>query len=355
MRPTRFAAVLFLVATALGPACACPRAEDVEAKERLFSPPPPDPMKAKAEEPIDAGALADNPEMFKRVSRMGFREAHARLGSMVLTSTSELSFSRDKLKVEAAEDVKVVYDTSGDFSVHLVTGNESTQELIYANDVLFLKNNNGQWRASRDPTGERIELLEDSAGVWRSFYDLFVHALTIENRGGKRVAGRDGIAYGLTVTNKSAEAEALGKDGAPLNQQPSYDGGPPPLVEETPEQKQALLGRLAKWRERARAAGGSGEMVVDADTGVILKVDFKGSLVVGDEPTLAKLNVKMKYALDGIGKDHEVKVPKEAIEEVTRKHWPVDPRGRLEEKGIVPPLPKEEGAAGANATAGEGK
>ena len=40
---------------------------------------------------------------------------------------------------------------SGDFSIDVVTGDGSEQKLAYLNEIFFLKNNNGQWRAPRQP------------------------------------------------------------------------------------------------------------------------------------------------------------------------------------------------------------
>src|SRR5690606_17794186 len=147
----------------------------------------------------------------QRVCRMDGGEIAARLGSFTFTSTGELSFGRDAAVVRSAEKTKVVQAKNGDFGVEVVTGDGSEQTLAFVNEVFFLKNNNGKWRLSRDPRGERNEYRSDALGVWRGFYDLIGHALVVEKRGGGRHAGRDVVKYGLSLPDQGAAAVAAGQ------------------------------------------------------------------------------------------------------------------------------------------------
>jgi hypothetical protein len=332
---------------------------DSEAKDRLFSPAPPDPMIAQAKEEIPVFELATNDAAWTRVNRMPYDEMRRRLGSLVYTSEGTLDFSRQKLQLRSTERVKITQPMGDDFSIALSTGDGSTQDIVFANDVLFLKNNNGNWRASRDPKGERIDLVDDSAGVWRSFFDLFAHALVIEKKAGLITReGREAVVYALTVKDESAKAAAKGKDQGALPEEipfaadeESVDGGAP--VSGKLSQKE-VSDRIARWRENAHPAGGTGEVVVDTKTGVVLAVRFKGALAVGDAPTTGRLDVEVTVGVSEIGADLQVTAPKDAIEEITRKKWPTDPRADLEKKGIVPPLPKPDATAPAPTPSGEG-
>lgn len=346
MSPTRYAVTaLCTAALALG---GCQKAENKSAKERLSKPQPPDPLIAKAEEVLQAQDLPNDPKLKDRVNRMRFAEARRRLGSFRLKTRGDLQFKRSGLNVDSAEDIEIVQSADGDFSVSLVTKGGSGQQLVYANGVLFLKNNNGRWRASRDPVGERNRLREDSAGIWRSFYDLYEHALTFQPRGETSYEGRTALKFGLSVKDLSQEARQLGRGEKPRPRLKGFDAGVPdagpgtgPLVSED-EMKEWVSNRTRTWRKKARAAGGSGEMLVDKATGVILKVRFEGDLVVGDAKVPAELHVKLAHDVSDVGADLQVVVPKDAIDEVVRKKWPVKPRELLEEGGVVKPLPKEE-------------
>jgi|GEM_PF-1023109 len=333
--------------------CTCQRAENIEAKERLTKPQPKELSSAKATEAIDVDALTTREKM-DRVVHMDGSEIAARLGSFVYTSSGELSFGREGESTPAlksAEQTRVIQADTGDFSIDVVTGDGSEQKLAYVNEVFFLKNNNGQWRVSRDPSGERNVYRSDAMGVWSSFYDLVAHALVVERTGAARHAGRGVIGYSLKLPDQSAQAREEGKavtDAAPPpTVVPGVDGGPDTTVE-APENEDARRERIAKrvanWTKRAKPAGGTGRILVDEASGVPLLVEFNGSLVVGDGRDPARLTVKLNASVDEIGKAQALKAPQDAIDEIVRRKMPAYPRGVFEDHKLVEPLPEEEGA-----------
>jgi hypothetical protein len=325
--------------------CTCQRQENIEAKARLSKPAPPDPHVKAADDRIDVDKL-DDPEVMKRVTRMTGQEIAARLRSFSFKGDGELVFRRGESGgVRSGEHTRVVQGlpradgTEGDFAVEVITGDGSEQRLAFVNDVFFLKNNNGRWRMSRDPDGERNHYRTDSLAIWRSFYDLFSHALRVERLGAGTADGRPVVKYRLVVADKSAEATALGAQEPPPPVGP--DGGP--AEESAADKRKRMRDRMSKWRERARAAGGSGELSIDEKSGVITMVRFAGSLFVGDGPTPARLDVKIDQSYSEIGRDHQIPMPKDAIEEIVRTKMPVRPRELLEEEGIVDPLSPDAG------------
>lgn len=325
--------------------CACQRPENAAAKERLMAPPPPDPIRQRAQERLDAEGLAAPGSERDRVMRMSVGEAGIRLGSFRLATEGELEFSRDDIQVKSAENVKIDLGPEGHFSIHVVTGDEGEQRVAYINDILFLKNNNGRWRASRDPAGEREELLDDSGGIWRSFYDLFSHTLELKKKGRTTFAGRNVIEYTMKLPDERAAAQALGAQEPVLPAAVGPDGG---VVEVDPQvENRRMRDRLSTWRKKAKPAGGRGELRVDEETGVILYVQFTGRLAVGDRAQPGMLRVSLKHSVSDVGANLEVTAPKDAIEEIVRKKWPTDPRTPLEKAGLVPPLPKEDAKVSA--------
>ncbi len=349
MRARRLVIAVALVLVPLAPACTCQRPENVEAKRRMSEPPPPDPQRAAAGEKIDVDGLGD-PKVLDRVMRMEGGEIAARLVSYAFSAEGSLSFGRgEQPGLRSAEKTRVVQGqprddgSDGDFAVEVVTGDGSEQRLAYVNEIFFLKNNNGKWRMSRDPDGERHAYRSDALAVWKSFYDLFKHALTVERLGSGRHDGREVIKYRLTVANREAEARAAGAKEPPLPVGP--DGGP---AEEPADVKRTRMrDRMAKWRERAKPAGGTGEIWIDVDTAVPSYVRFDGKLVVGDAPDPATLAVKLEQRYSDIGKNHQIPMPKDAIEEVRREKMPVRVREILEDNGAVEPLPRDAGPGGA--------
>ena len=345
-----------LLALMLWPACTCQRSENIAAKERLTKPQPKETSSAKATEAIDVDTLTTREQM-SRVVHMDGSEIAARLGSFAYASQGELSFGRDDDSAPAlksSEQTTVLQADSGDFAIEVITGDGSEQKLAYVNDIFFLKNGNGKWRVSRDPAGERNTYRTDAMAVWASFYDLVAHALVVERTGATTVGGRPAVGYTMKLPDLSAKARAEGNavtDAAPPPTIiPGVDGGPDTRVdadEEEGTRRERIAGRVSQWAKRAQPIGGSGVIVVDEATGVPLKVEFSGALLVGDGKAPAKLTVKLSSSLTDIGKAQAVKAPQDAINEVVRRKMPVQPRVPFEEAGVVPPIPKIDPATGA--------
>jgi hypothetical protein len=336
--------------------CTCQRAENIEAKERLTKPQPKETSSALATEAINVDDLT-TPATMKRVCHMDGGELATRLGSFIYKGTGELSFGRDgdpNPVLRSAEGTTVTQTSRGDFSVGVITGDGTEQKLAYVNEVFYLKNNNGQWRVSRDPSGERNEYRSDGMAIWASFYDLVSHALIVERTGATSHDGRGAVGYSLKLPDETAKAIAEGAtvtDAAPpATLVPGVDGGPDTTVDAAEDEKvrrERIASRVSMWARRAHPAGGSGRLLVDEKTGAPLLIEFAGELVVGDGKQPARLKVKMNSSITAIGKDHIVEAPAEAIAEVVRKKVVATPREPFEAAGVVAPLPKDAGPESA--------
>jgi hypothetical protein len=341
---------LFVVALS---GCNCQRAENVAAKERLTKPQTKEDASEKAAEKIDVDGLTDAAKMARAIHMDG-AEVATRLKSYAFTSDGDLTFGRPSTPdagVHSAEKSRLVQTNTGDFSIEETTGNGSEMKLAYVNEVFFLKNGNGKWRVSRDPSGERNLYRDDALAVWGSFYDLIAHALVVERTGATTRVGRNVVGYALKLPDQSADAVAAGKDvkdsTPPMVQAP--DAGPDAgLVpgEDDDARRKRIADRVSKWAKRSKPAGGGGTLFVDEATGVVVAVDFEGSLVVGDGNDPAKLTVKLHQQITDIGASQSVTAPQDAIDEVVRKKMPAEPRQILEDAKVVAPLPRDAGPGG---------
>ncbi len=332
-------AFLLVAAAIAGPVCTCQRQENIDAKKRMQKPAPPDPHVKAADDKIDVDKLTD-PDVMRRVVHMDGTEIAARLKSFSFNSSGQMTFGRGAVPgVRSAEKTRMVQSDNGDFAVDTTTGDGSEMKLAYVNEVFFLKNNNGKWRIDRDPQGERNAFRTDAIGVWRGFYDLVAHGLVVQKLGAGKQGGREVMKYKISLPDESAQARAAGAKVPPQPVGP--DGGP---ADEPPaEHRKRMRDRLSQWRDRARPAGGEGELWIDMDSAVITFVRFGGAMVVGDGADPARLEVKIDASYSDVGKSHTVPMPKDAIEEVVRRKMPVEPRALLEGGGIVPPLPTDGG------------
>jgi hypothetical protein len=343
---------LFVVAVS---GCTCQRAENLEAKARLTKPQTNEDASQKAGEKIDVDGLVDAAKMTRAIHMDG-AEVSTRLKSYVFSSDGELTFGRPSAPeagVRSAEKSRLVQTETGDFSIEQTTGNGGEMKLAYVNEVFFLKNNNGKWRVSRDPSGERNLYRDDALAVWGSFYDVVAHALIVERTGATTKNGRNVVGYALKLPDLGAEAAAAGKevkDSAPPLV-PAPDAGPDAgLVpgEDDDTRRKRIADRVSKWAKRSKPAGGGGTLFVDEATGVVLAVDFEGSLVVGDGSDPAKLTVKIHQQITDVGVSQSVSAPQDAIDEIVRKKMPAEPRRILEDAKVVAPLPRDAGPGGAS-------
>jgi hypothetical protein len=341
---------LFVVAVS---GCPCQRAENIEAKERLTKPQQKADESDRAAEKIDVDGLSD-PVKMKRVVHMDGAEVAVRLGSYVFDADGALSFGRastPEAGVRSAEKTHLVQTGDGAFSLDVKTGDGSEMKLAYVNEVFFLKNGNGKWRVSRDPSGERNLYRDDALAVWGSFYDLVAHALVVERTGPATKAGRNAVGYALKLPDQSAEAIAAGRDvkdvAPPMVLAP--DAGPDAGMvpgEDDDTRRKRIAERVSKWAQRSKPAGGSGTLFVDEATGVVLAADFEGSLVVGDGPDPARLTVTLHQQITDVGVAQAVAAPADAIAEIVRKKMPAEPRQILEDARVVAPLPRDAGPGG---------
>ena len=318
---------------------ACKNAEDQEAKRRLFEPPPPKKVVQQAQASLDVERLDEDAESWKKVNRMSFHEIALRAKSLRYEASGQMDFNRADLSLQSSEKVIIVQSDTGDFSINMETGGGSRQELAYVNDVFFLKNNNGKWRASRDPTGERDAYRDDGGGIWKSFFDLFSHQMKVKKMGERTVNGRDTVLYAVSADD---ETQKMTGGDDPDDIPVFTDGGLLVSDEDEPQagqpQPNQMAKRISKWRQKAHVKSGNGEVWVDLETGVPLKVTFKGELHVDDSLRPAKLTVDFNSAITDLGKKLEVPPPAEAVEEIVRKKWPVRPRKVLEQAGVLQKL-----------------
>src|SRR6476620_2390744 len=87
--------------------CTCQRAENIEAKERLSKPAPPNPHVLAADDKIDAENLT-SADVMKRVVNMEGTEIAARLKSFRFDSHGDLSFTRGEGGLKSAETTRML-------------------------------------------------------------------------------------------------------------------------------------------------------------------------------------------------------------------------------------------------------
>ncbi|MBI5494800.1 MAG: hypothetical protein HY904_07205 [Deltaproteobacteria bacterium] len=326
---------------------ACQNAEDRAAKERVFSPPPPDPFIQKAKEKLEAARIATDDAVRLRAFSQLFPEVAARARAGRFDVQGSMALGRGAQTVTVNETGHIRFNTHGDMDVELRTGPTEATQLIFCNDVIYLRNRAGSWRASRDPTDERHYWADNAYSSLRSITEMFNPAMSLAVKGKDQVDGRTGTL--LEVTFKGAPRD-------PGLLAAAADGGPPPGTR-LPDG--GVLHQAAQDRRRAMKGGEpqsiTGTVVWDDEAGVPLKVELEAVMKLpGRRTTDANfMTLKTSSTLTHVGKDEDIEPPKEAVEEIVRRRVPVNPLEFLDAgaggKGkkapvVATPPPEEEEA-----------
>jgi len=206
-------------------------------------------------QPIDLAKAATDPGELGRALAVPAQEVAAQLGPHATTLHSTVVVHEGANQVDAlTTDTTIELGDAGAW--HAVSNNTADygREAIWSDGALYLRPRYARWhkRAPNDahePDALRDEYASELAAVW----DLLAPGLALTDRGARTVAGRAGrvVEIKLSPSPRKPPTEALTQ---------------------------------RKWRESRVVEAASGEVVLDAGSGV---------------PLAAKLTGKVSYSRDG--------------------------------------------------------
>jgi len=333
MGPYRRSAGL-LVAVLLA---ACQNPEDRAAKQRVFSPPPPDPVLERAKEAVDLSKLPVDDAYRLRVLGMLFPEVRARAGAGLFEVKEVLDVVRAGGNIHMEETGRIRFNARGEMDVELRTGPVEAMQLIFANEVLYLRNRSGSWRASRDPADERHYWSDQTYAALRTTTEMFNPVMELKQKGPETVDGRKGVAFDVSFKGAPKDPGVLGdpEDGGVGARLP--DGG--------------ALFRAAQDRRRAYKGAEpqalKGVLVLDEQTGVPLKVDLTAVMKLPGRKTtdVSTMTIVLQSTITQVGKQVAIEPPGQAVEEISRKRVPLNPLD-FADAGTTPGKPVAAPAAG---------
>ena len=152
-----------------------------------------------------------------KVLSVRFPESHARLHSGRFTVKQTLTLEWGPADVTVEENGSAAFNKHGDMAVELKTGPTESMQRVYANEVIYLRNRGGAWRASRDPTDERRFWADQTFSALRSILDSFKGRLVLTPQGQETVGTRKATRFGVSLAGQAAEPDVLGeKPESPL-------------------------------------------------------------------------------------------------------------------------------------------
>jgi hypothetical protein len=327
---TRFKKFAIAAAVALA-AVGCQDPVDKAAKARIFSPEDPPKVVASAAEKLPPEDVASNPRVARRILSMDAAEVTERLGPHAYKATVSYEWAGAPGTVPVKLSETRTFragrgGVSGDFHGVLENSRDQGLEVMRVEGKVYARNRYGTFRERLRDRGMAERTRTELTGAIRDVDSLF--------RGRLHLAPQGTITYeGRTAWRYSVELGPEGDTGSAPAVLPS-------LLEPKNGRDDTTKRRLAFFENRTPKSL-SGEVLVDAQTSVVLKVRLDGRITVpaNDAGGAAELRMVLDSALSELGKDPELAPPQDFLPDVDKPQGIADALDRF---GI--PRNKPEGA-----------
>lgn len=319
-----------VLATFVLAASACTDPVDKAAKARIFSPEDPPKVVASAAEKLPPQDVADDPRVARRVLGMDAAEVTERLGPHTYKATLSFEWTSEStpLPVKLTETRTLRAGpggVSGDFHGVMENSRDQGLEVIRVDGKVYARNRYGTFRQRLRDRGMAERTRAELTGAIRDVDFLFRGRMRLEPQGTVTYEGRTAWRY----------AVKLGPEV------PAQDTGRvlPALLEPKNGRDETTRRRLAFFEHRLPRSL-SGEVLVDAQTSVVLKARVDGRLGVPKEktPESAELRLTLESALTDIGKDPRLTPPENFLPDADKPQGIADaldrfgiPRGKAAE------------------------
>jgi hypothetical protein len=300
-------------------------------------------MQTSSERPIefgkppDAYSLAESDEEADRIHKTTFEEVAQRLGAHRQKIKTDFRFKTNDHYTSLKEDALIVQAGNRDFRVKVDNDSSQGYELLYSGGKLYLRSRFGTFHERSILDRIHLSQRESAYQAWGAVYRLYRGRLRFTKVGLARHFGRDALNYTIGLANKPARLP-----GTP--EQPKVPAGETKYVypiETTPSERD-------RWRDKAEPVQAGGSLLIDMDTGAILKVDFSGSLGwKDDQGQVTELLIRLQLEADGFGNPPAIEPP--AVEAITalpeRIHVDTHPLDFIFGKGFTAGLGPAAGVA----------
>lgn len=171
-------------------------------------------LKARAEQPLDAHALDERPDLKQRILGMGFDEVVARLGFVTYRGKASFALSRNKHNLEVYEDSLIERGLHGSFRVLQKDAEGAVlRETVYNNGVYYARNGAGKLRVQGIRQDETGVTQEQAFEALKSFTAYYGPRLGLSEAGTGSVKGRAAVKYELILLEGSELVEVPGMKG----------------------------------------------------------------------------------------------------------------------------------------------
>lgn len=286
------------------PSCSCADPVDRAAKARIFSPEDPPKVVASAAEKLPPERVADEARVARRILGMGAAETTERLGPhryvalvrFEWTGAGTVELKEERTLIAAPGGV------SGDFHGIVQSSRDQGLEVMRVAGAVYARSRYGKFRQRLRDRGMAEREREEIFGALRDFDALFQGRLKLEPEGTTAYKGRTAWKY---VVGLGGPPQDVAAPAMPLPAPVEPKGGRDPSTQ-----------RRLLFFEKRRPTSLSGEVLVDAQTSVVLRARLDGRLVVpaeGEQGKAAEVRLVLDSSLTDIGRDPGLKPPEEFL------------------------------------------
>ncbi|WNG14958.1 hypothetical protein [Cystobacter fuscus] len=318
---TRFSPSVFAAVLALSASACRPDEVDRAAKARIFSPEDPPKVVASAAEKLNPQDVADNPRVARRILSMDAAEVTERLGPHAYTATITTEWtgaqnSGSNKLTETRTFRAGPGGVGGDFHGVLENSRDQGLEVMRVGGKVYARNRYGVFRQRLRDRGMAERTRSELTGAIRDLDALFRDRLHLAAQGTVTYEGRTAWRYQVS----------LGPEGNTGTQPVVL----PALATPKGGRDDTTRRRLAFFEHRVPQSL-SGEVLVDADTSVVLKVRLDGRISVpaNDAAGLAELRMVLESAVTEIGKDPKLQAPENFLPDADKPQGIADALDRF--------------------------
>jgi hypothetical protein len=261
-----------------------------------------DPTRVQTEAPlapIDITALPSDPSIQQRVNTIGFPEAAKRLGPHRYTSDIHFSIKKGDTEATVAESAKIELARNGDFRTTVENNGGLGYELVFSNGHYYIRNRYSVFHEDETFSNEHLRLRDSAYGGWAAIYRLYRGRLSFQRPLSINRYGRTMVRYSIGL---SASTPSL----PGTTPQPSVPVGVTKYVYPI----KATAAEKDAWRDYTNPVEARGTILVDAETGVVVNVEFDGSLAFSaPSPSDGSLTISARINSDSFGGAPSIAAP----------------------------------------------
>ncbi len=238
--------------------------------------------RAETAAPIDVEAAVRSIEALVVPATLPAHELATRAGGLQLTDTLSLRVQSEGREIEALDDrARIELAPGGDFTAVQENSRDLGRSVTFVGGKLYVQMRYGATVERRPEHGEAMRLLDDAAGLLPATFRLLESFLEVTDGGTAAAAGRAARRARLGLAKTPREVVSLGAQQA--------------------------------WRQRLSVASIEGELLLDANTGVVLAAHLAARYRFPREKSEAEATLVLDRKLERTGQDPVIHPPADAV------------------------------------------